>query len=415
MKILVVGQGGREHAIIRALSQSSSVSAVYASPGRPSFKRMAEVWGLSSQNTEDLIQKSKEKQIDLVVIGPEAELVAGLSDQFRKEGFLVFGPSQKASSLEASKIASKKFMLEHNVPTAASEVVSSVEDVKRHVSKFKPPYVLKADGLAGGKGVFILKNKKELEEAATELFEKNKLGEAGRRALLEEFLPGKELSVFVLTNGNDYEILPYFRDHKKLADGDRGPNTGGMGVIGPIDLPADIAQEIEEKIVKTTILGLQKSKELYRGVIFIGVMLTEKGVSVLEYNVRFGDPEAQCIMPLLDGDWGQVLLAYAQGESLKLKWKARFSACVVLASEDYPDQPVLGAPIQGDLFFDTPNSYFLHGGVSLKNNQYCVGGGRVLNAMGLGASQSEALENAYECSKKVCWPGLQLRTDIGRS
>lgn len=411
MKFLVIGSGGREHAIVKALK--TSATSIDVIPGNAGIAQDATCHELPLDDTKALQAFLSERQFDCVVIGPEGPLAQGLSDIFRQAGLNVFGPSKAAARLEASKIFAKEFMVEAGVPTSAYQVVSSVEDVRKVFSKFTPPYVLKADGLAAGKGVFICKTEQELVAAARDIFEKKTLGSAGLTALLEQFQPGYELSYLILTNGSSYEPLPLAQDHKRLKDSDEGPNTGGMGVVAPIAVDSNLHAKIHEQVLKPTVRHLEASGLLYCGVVFIGLMITENGPTVLEYNVRFGDPEIQTILPLLDGDWAQVFNQVAKGQLPPLRWKNLAAACVVLAAEGYPESPRKHVPIEGDLQFKTETSYFLHAGTSKLNGQVVVNGGRVLNAMGLASTLREAVERAYTQARRARWPNLQMRSDIG--
>ncbi len=412
MKVLVVGKGGREHAFTRALLSSPSVSQVYALPGSAGMGESVRLLA-GPETPERLAEAHTEHAFDLVVVGPEVPLVNGVADRLREDGALVFGPDQQGAQLEGSKIFSKEFMEKYNVPTARFQVVTSLEQVKEFAPQFEPPYVLKADGLAGGKGVFICRTLDELLEAADQLFNDKILGEAGARALLEQFQPGYELSFFVLTNGTDFVSLPMAQDHKRLQDNDEGPNTGGMGTVAPMTIAPENHQAIIDQVVNPTVQGLASEGFVYRGVVFIGIMMTDEGPQVLEYNVRFGDPETQVLLPLLDGDWGEALKAIASGEVPSLNWKDAHAACVVLAAQNYPGTPVKGVAIEGSLA-DSENQYFLHAGTEKSSEGWLVNGGRVLNAIGMGDSLAQAIERAYEQSKKVKWPGLQKRTDIGK-
>lgn len=413
MRFLVLGQGGREHALVRALKYSPSVTEVHASPGSEGISEEALCHKVDWTDGKAVEQFVKKYQFDCVVVGPENYLVAGVADQLRALGVDVVGPSGVAAQLEGSKIFSKEFMVRAGVPTAAYEVVDTVADTLRAAQKFTPPYVLKADGLAAGKGVFLCATIPELKAAAEALFEQKTLGEAGRKALLEQYQEGYELSYLVLTNGSEYQALPVAQDHKRLRDNDEGPNTGGMGVVGPMTVDAGLRARIEESIVRPSVRNLQGSGLLYRGVLYIGVMVTPSGPTVLEYNVRFGDPEAQVIMPLLDGDWGFTFAKLAKGELAELKWKNLQMACVVLASPGYPDAPEKGVAIEGDLGYQSSSSYFLHAGTSKNAGQWVCNGGRVLNSVGLGSSRAEALKAAYAQAKHVSWRGMQMRKDIG--
>lgn len=413
MKVLVIGKGGREHAIAKALSESASVEQVYAMPG--SHGMQPEIQCLMDQiiDAEAAIKACQDNQIDLVVVGPEDPLVAGISDPLRATGVPVFGPDQKGAQLEGSKLYSKIFMEKYDVPTAPYKKVTTVSEVKNVVADFTPPYVLKADGLAAGKGVFICKTEDELFSAAESIFEKKSLGSAGDTAILEQFQPGYELSFFVLTNGEDFVALPMAQDHKRLLDGDEGPNTGGMGTVAPMKVSDELYNQIIERVVKTTVTGLKAEGFTYRGVVFIGLMVTEDGPQVLEYNIRFGDPETQVLMPLLDGDWGETFMSIAKGEIPQVAWNNQAAACVVLAAENYPASPVKGVSIEGDMN-PAADKYFLHAGTKFENNQWLTNGGRVLNSIGLGSDIKEALQKAYDQTENAKWSGRQMRKDIGK-
>ena len=424
MNVLVLGKGGREHAIARALAGSPSVEQVFALPGRRSFapqalclpgalldKALPQPDTASHSNLKALI---KEKNIKLVVIGPEKELTEGWADFFCDLSVPVFGPSREATQLESSKLFAKRFMARSNVPTSDFEEVSSVEQVLSTAPRFGFPVVLKADGLAGGKGVFICQDKAELEQSARAMFEQKIFGPAGEKALLERFQKGEELSVFVLTNGSEYRILPFARDYKKLKENNQGPNTGGMGAFAPHVVSPALKKHIEESIVRPSIEGIKSHNLFYRGVLYIGLMIVDEQALVLEYNVRFGDPEAQVLFPLLKGDWAEALLSTAKGVLPDLSWKENgCSACVVLASKGYPLQPVTGALIKGEPSFESPYSYFLHAGTKKTDEGFFTDGGRVLNAIGLGETKEIALQHAYEQASRVQWPGMQKRSDIG--
>lgn len=413
MKVLVVGSGCREHALIQALKQDSQVEQVYSLPQRPSLQEIEFLDGALLKNWENLSDALREKKISLIVVGPEQPLVDGLADFLRKKGFKVFGPSQGAAQLEGSKVFSKKFMKKYQIPTASYQVVSSVSQVLKEASNFFPPYVLKADGLAGGKGVFLCDSLKELEDKARFLFEEKGLGHAGEQGILEDFQKGEEISIFVLAHGEDYLLLPSARDYKRLREGQKGPNTGGMGAIAPMEVSSSLISTIETAIVKPTLKGLKQEGLPYSGILYLGLMVHKEQPKVLEYNIRFGDPEAQVLLPLLEGSWAQVFYQVASGNMPSVQWKNKHVACVVLASSGYPESPVKGSVIQGSLKDDTLQSYFLHGGVTQKNSQWVTNGGRVLNAIALGDSREQAIHQAYNQLKKVHWEGLQYRKDIG--
>ncbi|MBT4763355.1 MAG: phosphoribosylamine--glycine ligase [Bdellovibrionaceae bacterium] len=414
MNVLVFGQGGREAAIIRALNVSPSVTEVHVVQGCAALEKQALCHSVDYKDTEKVYELIERHNITFAVIGPEQPLADGLSDQLRKK-IPVFGPSQFAAQLESSKCFSKEFMNKFNVSTAKYYVVTTVEETLAAAENFQPPYVLKADGLAAGKGVFICRDLDELQTSAEKLFVHKVFGTAGSKALLEEYQQGWELSYIILTNGKDYRALPLTQDHKRLKDKDEGPNTGGMGVVGPLSIDEHLNEQIIKDVIEPTLNGLVQDKFDYRGALYIGLMMTENGPSVIEYNVRFGDPEAQVIIPLVDNDWGAIMYEIALGELPDIKQKKLHVACVVLASEGYPHSPVKGVPILGDTFNETSSGYFLHAGTDNKEGEWVTNGGRVINALGIGSSLPEAVRNAYAQADKLSWHGLQKRSDIGKN
>ena len=415
MRVLVIGQGGREHALTRALLLSPSVTEVHAIPGHDGMRKQCLCHDFSMNDSDAIIQFCLRAEIDVVVIGPEDPLAQGLADHLRERGILVVGPSRAAAQLEASKIFAKEFMKAAKIPTASFEVVKSVGELMIAAQKFSPPFVLKADGLAAGKGVFICADLAELKKNGEEIFEKNKLGAAGSKAVLEEFTKGWEVSYIILTNGQDFSVLPLAQDHKRLLDHGQGPNTGGMGTVAPLRLPAGLDTLIREKIVSPTLQEMRSRGMLYRGFLFFGLMISPKGPSLLEFNCRLGDPETQVILPLLEGDFGLMMKQVAQGQMPVLFQKNLFSACVVMTGEGYPDRALEKTPIDGDLFFETENSYFIHAGTSMDadSGKWYTRSGRVLGAVGVGQSLREALKAAYAQTEKVTWKGLHFRKDIG--
>lgn len=415
MKVLVVGGGCREHAIVKALMEDQKTTAVYTLPERISLKGTNGLPSSLLNNKEALADRLNQEAVELVVIGPEQLLVEGLSDFLRDKGIKVFGPSSQATQLEGSKIFAKRFMKEHSIPTASYHEVSSVSETLRVSENFFPPFVLKADGLAGGKGVFLCNNRTELEDKSRLLFEKKSLGLAGEKALLEDFQKGHEISVFVISNGESYSLLPIAQDYKRLYERHRGPNTGGMGALAPVSVSPDLMKSIEDLIIKPTLKGLRDNKFLYRGILYLGLMIHKNFPKVLEYNVRFGDPEAQVLLPLLDGSWLDVFYQIADGEQPSFKWKKLHSACVVLCNENYPEGPLKEAPITGLIYHKKEHSWFIHGSLNRHDNQWFSKGGRVLNAVAVGANREEAVQRAYEHAKTISWPGMHYRTDIGQT
>ncbi|NCN40791.1 phosphoribosylamine--glycine ligase [bacterium] len=414
MRAVVFGTGGREHALVKALSSSMMVQEVHAIPGSDGMSGEALCHKIDPMDFSAVGSLLERIPFDLAIIGPEAYLDKGLADFLRDKSIPVVGPNQMGARLESSKLFAKKYMVENGVPTARFFEVTSVEMTTEKAREFKAPYVLKADGLAAGKGVFICSTIEELQEKADLIFNKKTFGGSGKSALLEEFQEGYELSCLLLTNGSEYEMLPLMQDHKRLLDQGKGPNTGGMGVAGPLPKDEKLFDVLHKKVAQPTVKGLSRMGLDFRGVVFVGVMMTKDGPSVLEYNVRFGDPEAQAIMPLYAGDWGQVFMSLAKGKVTPMDWKPLFSTCVVLASPGYPDSPQSGLRIEGEMGFETPSSYFLHAGTAYDGKVWQTKGGRVLNAVAVGRTLSEAIDGAYLQASKVSFQGVQMRTDIGQ-
>jgi len=412
MKVLVLGPGGREHALIRALKSSASVREVHVTPGNDGMRGDARVLSIALNQIDKLSELYAKENYDLVVIGPDQALADGLSDHFRGLGAQVFGPSRDAARLEWSKAFAKDFMASAGIPTARYKIVQSLQEVESSMEDFSPPWVLKADGLALGKGVYICSSPLELGQAAKEIFIEKKFGESGNKAIMEEFKPGWELSLHVMTDGSNYQVFPYARDHKRLLEDNQGPNTGGMGTIAPVVISPELHKKIEDSIVKPAVQQIRQRQLLYRGVLFIGVIVCGDEPYVLEFNSRFGDPEAQVFMPLLDGDWGQVFKKVARGECPNMNWNHLAATCVVLAAPGYPDAPQKGVLIRGELS-DSPSGYFLHAGTRWDQKGFVTNGGRVLNAIGIGPNLQESTANAYAQASKVSWDGMIMRRDIG--
>lgn len=415
MKVLVIGQGGREHAIVKALSMSLGVTEVHCAPGSDGISREAVCHSVQPEEQQEILNLVKRYDIGLVVIGPEKPLAEGLADYLRAQGVPVFGPNSSAARLEASKSFCKDFLVRHKVPTAKSVEVRSVEEVKTALTDFQSPYVLKADGLAAGKGVLVASSQQEILQFAHDIFEKRTLGPSGSKAILEEYLEGYELSLLLLTNGREYSPLPIAQDHKRLLEKDKGPNTGGMGTVAPMPISSELSQSLATEVLDPIFKGFVADNVDYRGLLFVGLMITKNGPKVLEFNVRFGDPEAQVLLPLLDGDWADVFLEIANGKVPQLNWKKNLCiSCVVLAAEGYPDSPIKGVVIEGNPLKQTASSYFLHAGTALNSERkWTTNGGRVLNAIGLGSTTHEALKQSYLLVEHGRWPGMLFRRDIG--
>lgn len=419
MKVLIVGSGGREHALAWKIHQSPFLSKLYVAPGNAGIAGIAECVPLPPDDLEGLARFAREKAIDLTIVGPEAPLAAGIVDRFRREEQRIFGPTQAAAQLEASKIFAKEVMVRSGVPTADFKVFTQASEAKRHLVESEPPFVIKADGLAAGKGVVVASSCEDAVQAVTKFMEEKSLGEAGARILIEEKLEGEELSVLVLTDGESILPLASAQDHKRLIDMDRGPNTGGMGAYSPCPfLSNEDFHKVLDKTVRPILQGLLKEGIRYQGVLYAGLMLTKNGPSVLEYNVRLGDPEAQAVLPRLKSDILMFLFELAEGRfpHASLEWDDRASLNVVMASAGYPDSSQKGAVITGlEKFTGKTDQFIFHAGTSRNDRgELVTSGGRVLSVTGLGDTLKAAQEKAYEAIYQISFSGAQFRRDIGR-
>jgi phosphoribosylamine--glycine ligase len=422
MNILVLGGGGREHAIAQKIAESAQCDQLFVAPGNAGTAQIAQNLNLNPTDFEAVAEIINNKDIKILVVGPEAPLVAGIKDFFdNKSDFqdlMVIGPSQKGAELEGSKKRAKTFMQAHNIPTATykSFTAENLDEGQAFLETLKPPYVLKADGLASGKGVLILKN---LEEAKTELanmLTQNKFGEASQTVVIEEFLDGIELSVFVLTDGKNYLTLPNAKDYKRIGEGDTGLNTGGMGAISPVPFAdEEFMQKVETKIIQPTIKGLQKENIDYKGFVFIGLMKVGDEPFVVEYNVRMGDPETEVVMPRIESDLVELfkLTANQQLNKAELKISSQSAATVMLVSGGYPEKYQKGKTIQGLNNIDTKDAMLFHAGTKVENNQVLTNGGRVIAVTALADNYKKALEKSYTQIKKICFEDLYFRKDIG--
>ena len=412
MKVLLVGNGGREHAIAKKIAESKKVTEFYSVPGNPGINTLAKLADVKNEPIEIAKWAAKNK-IELIVCGPEIPLVDGLADEANKLGIPVFGPKKIGAMLEGSKIYSKNFMKKYNVPTASFVVLedynNAVEYVKSHPAY---PMVIKADGLAAGKGVKIAQDEAEALETLKEYMVDLSLGDAGKKIIIEEFMPGEEMSVFYVTDGKKFLRLIAAKDYKKAYDGDKGDNTGGMGCYAPHQsLTEELSAQIENEIMSGIYEGFEKEGFDYRGVLYVGLMLTKEGPKVVEFNCRFGDPETQGIMPLLDEDIVELFYQAATGNLCKesIAWKNLFAASVVVASSGYPASYEKGKVIT----FDTDMKDYIHAGTIEKDANIVTNGGRVLNAVATGATKEDALKAAYDLVSKVHFDGAFHRKDIG--
>ncbi|MEC7557306.1 MAG: phosphoribosylamine--glycine ligase [Planctomycetota bacterium] len=418
MKVLVVGQGGREHALTWKLARSESVSAVYCAPGNAGIAADATCVDIPADDIPALVQFAKQEEIDLAVVGPEAPLVDGLVDAFTEAELTAFGPSSAAAALEGSKAFAKEIMHRGNVPTADYAVFEHIEDAQHFLQEREDQaWVVKADGLAAGKGVVMCANREEALKASHEILVDNEFGAAGSKVVIEETLVGEELSILALVDGNTIVPLEGSQDHKRAGDGDTGPNTGGMGAYSPTPLlTPELQGEIEEKILVPTIHAMKLADTPFRGLLYAGLMITRQGPKVLEFNVRFGDPEAQPVLMRLQSDLGLVLKAAAEGQLDDfgpLEWDARSAVCVVMASDGYPGSYATGHPIRG---IDEANSIagvqVFHAGTTEDDNEIVSNGGRVLGVTALGEQLADAKRQAYEAVRCIRWDGAWCRKDI---
>ncbi|MBW3563688.1 MAG: phosphoribosylamine--glycine ligase [Acidobacteria bacterium] len=415
MRVLVVGNGGREHALTWKLRQSPLVDEIFVAPGNAGIAEIADCVPIGVADVVDLLDFAEKLKIDLTVVGPELPLTLGIVDEFHKRDLRIFGPTKLAAEIEGSKVFSKEFMVKYGIPTAASHVYSSVDETMDGIGK-KFPLVMKVDGLAGGKGVAIVNDKKEAEAYAKVVFDERKFGNAGSRLVVEEFLEGEELSFMVLTDGKKLVPLSPAKDYKKALDGDEGPNTGGMGAHSPaIILPGELAAEIMKTVMIPTVQAMAEEGRPYTGCLYAGIMLTPAGPKVLEFNCRFGDPETQVQMMRLESDLAEVMVKVADGNlgDTKLSWKKEAAAGVVVAMSGYPGPAPNGVPVTVPNLEDPSIEYFHSATGKDDDGNFINVAGRVITACGRGATMSEALTKAYKAAAAVKFDGAVYRKDIG--
>ncbi len=415
MKVLVIGSGGREHAIAYKLNQSPQVDQIYAIPGNPGIAQIGTCVDGSVEDNDMIVSFVKEHQIDLTVIGPEVPLCNGLADDLEAAGFLAFGPTRHAATLEGSKAFSKDFMIRHHIPTARYVEVTDYQDAVNQIDHFDFPLVIKADGLAAGKGVVIVDNKDDAIKTLKEMMVDGALDGAGSKVVLEEFLTGFECSLLCFTDGKTIVPMVSAKDHKQIFDGNKGPNTGGMGTVSPNPfMPDNMDEVLKETVLDPFMKGLKEDHMDYRGVVFIGLMIENGQAKVLEFNVRFGDPETQSILLRLDSDLYEIMVACAKREldQVEVKWSNNHVACLVLASGGYPGKYEKGIEISHveDVADDI---VVFHAGTALKDGKLVTNGGRVLNICAKGQSLKEALDKVYQAANVIDFDGKYYRKDIG--
>ncbi len=417
MNILVIGSGGREHALVWRLRQSPRVDKLYCAPGNDGMGGQAERVDIGAGEIEKLANFALRAAVDLTVVGPEQPLVAGIADLFASRGLKVFGPGREAARLEGSKAFAKELMLENGIPTAACEVFSDIGQARKHVAHDRP-CVVKADGLAAGKGVILCSGKAEAEAALDAIMGDKVFGAAGERVVIEELLIGEEASFMALMDGDDFLPLASSQDHKRVYDGDEGPNTGGMGAYSPAPaVDAAVHDAVVERVLKPLAAGLKRRGLVYRGVLYAGLMITEDGPKVLEFNCRFGDPECQPIMMRLKSDLAPLLMATAEGRlrETAAEWSDEAAVCIVLASGGYPGEYRTGMEIAGLDALDTwERGYAFHAGTARREERWHTAGGRVLGVTALGDTIASAATEAYEGVGRIAWEGMHYRRDIAR-
>ncbi len=417
MKVLVVGSGGREHAICWAIAKSPLCGELYCAPGNAGIERVAECIDIAPDDVDALVRFAADNGIEFVVVGPEAPLVDGLVDRLQVAGIKAFGPSAKAALLEGSKSFMKDLCAKYDIPTGDFETFDEPDAAKEYILRHHAPIVVKASGLAAGKGVILCRNKNEAYAAIDHIMTERAFGDAGDEVVIEEFLQGEEVSFFALVDGKCAVPLVSAQDHKAAYDGDEGPNTGGMGAYTPAPaMPGDVLETVMETIINPTISAMAAEGRPYKGVLFAGLMITEDGPKVLEYNVRFGDPECQPLMMRLKSDIMEALLACADGrlDKIELDWRAAAALVVVMATKGYPGHYRKGSEIKGlDGVGESDDVVIFHGGTKAKGDKILAVGGRVLGVTALGADVAEAQKKAYEAVDRIDWPGGFCRRDIG--
>jgi phosphoribosylamine--glycine ligase len=419
MKVMIVGGGGREHAIAWAVAKSPKCDKLYAAPGNAGIAELAECVNISVMDADSLVAFANEKEIDFVIVAPDDPLAAGVADAFLDEGIKTFGPRKNAAIIEASKAFSKDLMKKYNIPSAAYETFESADEALAYLETQEAPYVLKADGLALGKGVLICNTLEEAKAGIQEIMVDKKFGEAGNKVVIEEFMTGREVSVLCFSDGKTILPMTSAQDHKRAGDGDTGLNTGGMGTFSPSPFYTDeIAKFCEENVYQRTIDAMAAEGREFKGVLFCGLMLTEKGPRVLEFNARFGDPEAQVVIPRLKNDLLDVMIACADGtlDQVDLQFEDNAAVCVMLASDGYPVSYEKGYEIRGlENFKDKDGYYVFHSGTKFDGDKVVTNGGRVLGVTAIGNDLVEARANAYKATELIDFDNKYMRHDIGKA
>ena len=418
MKVLVVGGGGREHALVWKIAQSPKVTKIYCAPGNAGISEQATIVPIKANDLNSLLEFALKEEIDLTLVGPEEPLTKGIVDLFESKGLSIFGSSQKAAEIEGSKAFAKEMMKKYRIPTASYEIFKDPKEAMAYIRRYGAPIVVKADGLAAGKGVIVCKTVEEALQSVERIMVEKIFGEAGNRVVIEECLVGEEASYIAFTDGKAILPMASSQDHKPVLDGDEGPNTGGMGAYSPAPLVTDqVHERILEKILRPLIQGMGEEGRLYKGVLYAGLMIHDSHPKVLEFNARFGDPETQPVLMRMKGDIVPILEACIKGNlsRYQIEWDSRASVCVVMASKGYPGDYEKGKAIHGlKEVFQMKDVFVFHAGTAIKDGQMVTNGGRVLGVTGLGEDIPRAIERTYQAVKKISWDGLHYREDIGR-
>ena len=418
MKVLVVGGGGREHALVWKIAQSPKVTKIYCAPGNAGISEQATTVPMRANDLKGLLEFALKEKIDLTVVGPEDPLTQGIVDLFESKGLLIFGANKKAAEIEGSKAFAKEMMKKYHIPTAFYEIFDDRNEAVKYIRKQGAPIVVKADGLAAGKGVIVCKTIEEAIQSVDKIMVERVFGEAGTRVVVEEYLIGEEASYIAFTDGKTILPMASSQDHKAIFDGDQGPNTGGMGAYSPAPVVTDeVNEKIIDKVLRPIIYGMGEEGRTYKGVLYAGLMIHEGHPKVLEFNARFGDPETQPVLMRMKGDIVPVLEACMKGtlSQHRIEWDRRASVCVVMASKGYPGDYEKEKVIAGLKEVSRMEGVFVfHAGTALKGDQVLTSGGRVLGVTGLGENIPRAIERAYQAVKKISWDGFHYRTDIGQ-
>lgn len=413
MKVLIIGRGGREHTLAWKVAQSPKVDTVYVAPGNPGMQDFATLINIDENNFDRLIEFAKEEQIDLTLVGPEVPLINGIVNRFQDEGLAIFGPTKEAALLEGSKSFAKEIMKKYNIPTAEYETFTSYEEAKQYILEKGAPIVIKADGLAAGKGVTVALNLDEALSSVYEMLEANKFGEASAQVVIEEFLDGEEFSLMAFVDGKNAYPMVISQDHKRAFDNDEGPNTGGMGAYSPVpQISEEVVQTAVETIINPTVKAMEVEGRDFTGVLYAGLILTANGPKVIEYNARFGDPETQVVLPRLETDFIEVVEGLLAQKEIDLQWSNNATLGVVFASKGYPESYEKGAVIEGLTNLDDKITVF-HAGTDMVNDQFITNGGRVLTVVASGESLEEAQKFVYKEAEKIQCTNLFYRSDIG--